>query len=395
VSILSLVIAGSNFLAYGTTQRVANRLGADDRTGAADVVVQATWIALAIGMTAAPLLAIFAEPLTALLGASPDVQDFAVTYLRISSIGVPFVVVGLAAQGAQRGASDYRSALIVLVASNILNAVLEVVLVFGFDMGVAGAAWSTVVAQTLAGIALWLFARPVAVGAATRLPRWSEMKPLLTAGRHLLLRVGSMLAVFTGATSIAARIDDATLAAHSIAVSMFLFLALTLDALAVPAQTLVAEEFGRGGSGAAEVSGRAVRLSVRIGLGLAVVIAASSPLVARIFTDEPDVTSRATVALVLLAVVMIPGSVAFATDGSLIGSGDYEFLGRAAFGYLLAVIPIAAVVLLVPSLGIVGIWLGLITWMTLRAFINRRRAAQILVSGRTLPVPRMPGRDRR
>ena len=44
----------------------------------------------------------------------------------------------------------------------------------------------------------------------------------MTAGTHLLLRVGSMLAVFAGATAIAARIDEPTLAAHQIVMSMFL-----------------------------------------------------------------------------------------------------------------------------------------------------------------------------
>lgn len=378
VSILSLVIGGSNFLAYGTTQRVANRLGSANTVGAANVGVQATWLAAMIGALAAPLLALFAAPLAGLLGASDDVVPFAATYLRISAIGVPFVLVGLAAQGTQRGASDYRSPLVVLVAANIVNAVVEVVLVFGFDLGVAGAAWSTVVAQVLAGAALFALARPHIRAASSTRPTWSEMGPLLSAGRHLLLRVGSMLVVFTGATSLAARVDDATLAAHSIAITMFLFLALTLDALAVPAQTLVAEELGRGGDGASEVNRRAVRMSLMIGVGLAVTLAVSAPLIARIFTDEADVISRATVGLWFLAVVLIPGALAFATDGSLIGAGDYAFLGRAALGYLIAVIPIAAAVVLVPRLGIAGIWTGLLVWMTLRALVNFRRSRQIL-----------------
>lgn len=378
VAILSLVIGGSNFLAYGTTQRVANRLGSADRAGAADVGVQAVWLAAMIGLAAAPLLALVADPLARLLGASDDVLPFAVTYLRISSIGVPFVLVGLAAQGTQRGASDYRSPLLVLVASNVVNAAVEIVLVFGFDLGVAGAAWSTVVAQVLAGVALYVLSRSHLRSATSLRPLWSEMGPLLSAGRHLLLRVGAMLAVFTGATSLAARIDAPTLAAHSIAITMFLFLALTLDALAVPAQTLVAEELGRGGDGAAEVNRRAVRLSLIIGVSLAVALAVTAPLIARIFTDDGDVISRATVGLWFLAAVLIPGSLAFATDGSLIGAGDYAFLGRAALGYLVAVIPIAVVVILVPGLGIAGIWSGLLLWMTFRAIVNFRRSRWVL-----------------
>ncbi len=378
VSILSLVIAGSNFLAYGTTQRVANRLGSGDPRGAANVAVQATWLGAMIGVVAAPLLAALARPLADLLGASADVAPFAVTYLRISSIGVPFVLVGLAAQGAQRGASDYRSPLVVLVASNVVNALVEVVLVFGFDLGVTGAAWSTAVAQVLAGSALFVLARPRFRGATSLRADWSEMGPLLVAGRHLLLRVAAMLAVFTGATTLAARIDDATLAAHAIAVTMFLFLALTLDALAVPAQTLVAEELGRGGDGAARVNRHAVRMSLAIGIALAVVVAAFAPLIARVFTDEGDVIARATTALWFLAAVLIPGSLAFATDGSLIGAGDYAFLGRAALWYLAAVVPIAAAVVMVPGLGIAGIWSGLLVWMTLRSLVNFRRSRVVL-----------------
>lgn len=378
VAILTIVIGGSNFLAYGTTQRVANRLGAGNRAGAADVGVQAFWLAAIIGAIAAPLLIVFAEPLASLLGARDEVLEFATTYLRISAIGVPFVLVILAAEGTQRGASDYRSPLVVLVASNVVNVILEVVFVFGFDMGVSGAAWSTVISQMLAGVALWRMTRRYTAAARTHRPRWSEMAPLLSAGRHLLLRVGSMMAVFTGATAVAARIDDVTLAAYSITMTMFSFLALTLDALAIPAQTIVAEELGKGGSGAADVAQRSARLSLRIGLGLAVILGVSAPLIARLFTADPEVISRATAGLWLLAAVMIPGSLAFSTDGSLIGAGDYRFLGRAALAYLVAVTPLAAVVLKYPTLGIVGIWGGLLIWMTLRAVVNLHRTHSIL-----------------
>ena len=116
------------------------------------------------------------------------------------------------------------------------------------------------------------------------------MAPLLTAGRHLLLRVGSMLAVTTGATAIAARIDEPTLAAHQIAASMFLFLALVLDALAIPAQTLVAEELGQGSvASAAELSNRCVRLSLIAGAALAVALAALAPVLPHAFTDDAAV----------------------------------------------------------------------------------------------------------
>jgi len=378
VTLLALVVAGSNFLTYGTTERVANRLGAGRTADAADVGVQAMWLAGFVSLVAVPALVFGARPLASALGANGDVLEFAVDYLRIAALGVPFVLIALAAQGVQRGASDYRTPLVILVASNAANLVIELVFVFGLDLGIAGAAWSTVIAQAGAGVAFLVVVRQRLEPARRRWPRWAEMSPLLTAGRHLLLRVGSMLAVFTGATAIAARVDDATLAAHQIAMTMFLFLALVLDALAVPAQTLVAEELGQGGANAEEIARRVVRLSLVAGGVFAAVLVALSPLLPHAFSDDPDVLSRATSALLFLAFLLLPGAVAFADDGVLIGAGDYRFLGRAAFGYLLAVLPIAIAVLATPSLGIAGIWMGLVMWMTLRAVVNTLRANRVL-----------------
>ncbi len=379
VAVLSLVIAGSNFLAYGTTERVARRLGAGENSAAAGVGLQAMWLGIIVGAISVPLLIGLAEPLAAILGADGEVLDVAVTYLRISAVGVPFVLIGLSAQGVQRGASDYTTPLKILVAANILNVVLEVWFVFGLDLGVAGAAWSTVIAQAGAGTALAVSAWPRLRGADTHRPMWTEMRPLLSAGRHLLLRVGSMLAVFTGATAVAARIDESTLAAHQIANSVFFFLALSLDALAVPAQTLVAEELGREARDRArEYTRRVVVLSLLVGAVVAAVLALTAPLIARAFTDDPAVVDRATTALWILAVIMLPGALAFAYDGVLIGAADYRFLGRVAFGYLLAVIPLAALVLAFPGLGIAGIWGALTVWMILRAAVNHWRVRRVL-----------------
>jgi putative MATE family efflux protein len=378
VTLLALVVAGSNFLTYGTTQRVANRLGARRPAEAADVGVQAMWLAGIVSVVAVPALVFGARPLAAAIGADGAVLEFAVEYLRIAAVGVPFVLIALAAQGIQRGASDYRTPLVILVVSNVANLGIELVLVYGFDLGIAGAAWSTAIAQAGAGVAFLVVVRRHLEPARHRWPRWSEMAPLLTAGRHLLLRVGSMLAVFTGATAIAARIDAATLAAHQVAMTMFLFLALVLDALAIPAQTLIAEQLGHTGSGAADIARRVVRLSLVAGSAIALVVAVTSPLLPHVFTDDPAVVSRATSALLFLAVLVLPGAVAFADDGVLIGAGDYRFLGVAAFGYLAAVAPIAVAVLAVPALGIAGIWSGLVVWMTLRAVVNTLRVRQVL-----------------
>ncbi len=378
-TVLSFVFIGSNFLTYGTTERVARNLGAGDPVAAANAGVQAMWVSAIVGVPIAVVLFVAARPLSSVFGASDEVLDHATTFLSISAVGVPFVLITLASQGVLRGKSDYVTPLWILVGSNVANLLIELVLVFAFDLSVAGSAWSTVIAQIGAACAFaWRVRRPLRPASITR-PDREGMTPLMTAGTHLLLRVGSMLAVFAGATMVAARIDEPTLAAHQIVMSMFLFLALVLDALAVPAQTIVAEELGRDDRPtAAEVAARATRLSFYTGVGLCVLLAVLAPVLPHLVTDDDAVVSRAVAGMWWLAVVLIPGAVAFAYDGVLIGAADYRFLGRAALFYLIAVLPIGAVTLLYPELGIAGIWCGLLIWMTLRATVNHIRTQRVL-----------------
>lgn len=378
-TVLSFVFAGANFLTYGTTERVARRLGAGDTADAGNVGVQAMWLSLLFGIPAAPLLFVAAGPLCSAFGADGDVLDHATTYLGISAIGVPFFLLTLAAQGVLRGASQYVIPLKVLFVANVANLVLELLFVYALDLGVAGSAWSTVIVQIVASLAFVVILWPKLRAASERRPTRSGLGPLMTAGKHLLLRVGSMLAVFGGATAIAGRIDDPTLAAHQIVMSMFMFLALSLDALAIPAQTIVAEQLGRDDrSAAAAIGGRVVRLSIVVGLGMGMIVAVAAPFLPHVFTGDGDVADRATSGLWWLAALLVPGAIAFAHDGILIGAGDYRFLGRAAVGYLVAVAPLAVVILLVPDLGIAGVWGALLLWMVLRAVVNDRRTRRVL-----------------
>jgi putative MATE family efflux protein len=372
--VLLLVTAGCNFLAYGTTQRVGRFLGGGEPGAAAGVGVQALWIAALLGVPLAVLVAALAAPAAAALGGSGPSLDAAVTYLSISAVGLPFVLVALAGMGMLRGLVDLRTPLVIVVVANVVNLVVELVLVFGLGLGIAGSAWSTVVAQAGAAAAFLVVLRPHLRLAPSRRASWNEMEPLLTAGRHLVLRVGAMLAVFVGSTAVAGRVDVPTLAAHQIVLQVFNLLALGLDALAIPAQTLVARALGgREVPAAARIGWAATRLSLIAGTVLGAVVAAASWALPWAFTADPAVASRATAALLVLAVLLLPGAVAFGLDGALIGAGDYAFLGRVAVANIAAFMPLAVATLAWPSLGIVGVWAALAAWMAARAAVNTRR----------------------
>jgi putative MATE family efflux protein len=208
--------------------------------------VQSLWLGVLLGLPLAAALALFARPVVQLLGGEGAALDAAVTYLRISAVGVPFVLLALVGAGVFRGVADLRTPLAIVFTASVVNLLLEIVAVYGLDLGIAGSAWSTVVVQIAAAAAyLLLMRRHLAAPSAGLIGRAGQTGPV---GSHLVLRVVSLIAAFAIATAVAARIDTTTVAAHQVVSTMFTLLALSLDAFAIPAQTLVAEALGAGGA---------------------------------------------------------------------------------------------------------------------------------------------------
>ncbi|HET9601693.1 MAG TPA: MATE family efflux transporter [Acidimicrobiales bacterium] len=373
-SVLLFVTALCSFLAYGTTPRLARARGAGDPAGAAAVGVQALWLGVLLGVPLGGALVVLARPLVQLLGGEGAALAAAVTYLRISAIGIPFVLLAIVGAGVFRGVADLRTPLAIVFVASAANVVIEVIAVYGLDLGIAGSAWATVIVQVVAAGAYVVLMRRHLRAARSRRPDRAELGALLRSGSHLVLRVLSLIAAFAIATAVAARIDTPTVAAHQVVNTLFTLLALSLDAFAIPAQTLVAEALGAGDRGLArQVGERVLVLSVVVGAAVSGALIVLSPLIARVFTDDGAVVSRITAGLVVLGLMLVPGAIAFALDGVLIGAGDVRFLGRAMLIALLIYLPFAAIPLAEPSLGIVGVWGALTLWMVARAVLMNRR----------------------
>ena len=374
-AVLGTVLPVCNFLAYGTTARVAFLTGRGDRRAAASVAAQGLWLCALVGVPPALVVAAGTGPVVGLVGGKGEIAAAARTYLLISCIGIPAVLVALVGHGYLRGVADTRTPLLIALAANVLNVVLEVVLVYGFDLGVAGSAWGTVVAQV--GAAAWfvvLLRRRLLAAAAPLALVGAEVRRLLLAGRHLFLRTASLLATMAIATAVAARVGPSTLGGHQIALQVHLFIALALDGLAIPGQVLVGTLLGADDRAEARAtSNRLVQLGVVGGILVAVLLVVSAPVLPKLFTHDAAVVDRARVALTIAGLVQLPGAIAFVLDGVLIGASDFRYLQWSMVVGLLVFLPFAVLVPAVPSLGIVGVWTGLLAWMVARAVANVAR----------------------
>ena len=233
-------------LAYGTTGRAARRFGAGDRAAAVAEGVQASWLALAAGLAIAVLAQIFAGPLTrALAGGDADGRRRA----RRSGCGSPRsarpgILLAMAGNGWMRGVQDTRRPLCYVLGANVLSAVLCPLLVYPVGLGLAGSAIANVVAQTVRRAAV----RPGAgarAGAAAPAPRRARAASWWSAAT-CCVRGAAFQACFLSAAAVAARFGAAALGAHQIALQLWMFCALALDAVAIAAQSLVGAALGAG-----------------------------------------------------------------------------------------------------------------------------------------------------
>ncbi|MDO9176361.1 MAG: MATE family efflux transporter [Actinomycetota bacterium] len=370
-TVLLTVVSLTAALQYGLTPDVAFQHGRGDAAEARRVATNGLQLAALIGIPMGTLLAIGARPLCWLIGGRGDVLENATTYLRISAVGLPFVLIAYVGHGVMRGVNQLRKPLVLVFVANLVNLVLEIVAVYVLDLGIAGSAWSTVIAQVGAAIAFAMIMRPHLTSLR---PTLARMRPVLASGRHFAVRSLAMYAVCNTATFVAARIDTPTLAAHQVLTQLFIFLALVLDALAIPAQSLVA---GALGGGQVDEATRVGHISARLSLWGAGLLATGlvllSPIAPQVFTNDAAVQSRLAAGLLILAVMQFPGALAFAYDGALIGAKDERWLGHRAVLNLTGYAPLAIATLFVPALGLAGLWGAQMSWMVLRAVVNTRR----------------------
>ncbi len=342
-SILVTAAGGFVFLAYGTTSIVARQVGAGHERAALASGLDGIWLTLAIGAVVAPAVALAAEPLCGIFGASAQVLGYASTYLRISAAGIPAMLIALATTGALRGLLDTRTPLVASVLGFGANILLNLVFVLGLGWGIAGSAWGTVIAQT--GMALGLVVVVVRKALRARAPLTPEPGRVLRAagtGVPLLVRTLALRAILLVTTWVAAALGDVPLAAHQVAATIWTFQAFALDALAIAAQALTGTALGAGDvTSARAATSTMLRWGAWGGLGLGLAVAATSGVLPLLFTPDPAVRAALTAALVVVGLSGWLSGLVFVVDGVLIGAGDGRWLAGAMAGTLGLYLPLA------------------------------------------------------
>ncbi|MER5716604.1 MATE family efflux transporter [Streptomyces sp. NPDC002132] len=385
-ALLTTAVSVFVFLAYATTAAVARRVGAGDLPAAIRQGMDGIWLALLLGAAVIAVVLPTAPALVGAFGASDTAAPYAITYLRISALGIPAMLVVLAATGVLRGLQDTRTPLYVAVSGFLANALLNVGLVYGAGLGIAGSAWGTVVAQCgMAVVYLVVVVRGARRHRASLRPDAAGIRASAQAGAPLLVRTLSLRAVLMIATAVAARLGDADIAAHQIILSLWSLLAFALDAIAIAGQAIIGRYLGAGDAqGARAACRRMVEWGIAVGVVLGVLVVVSRPLVLPLFSGDPIVKDTALPALLVVAFSQPICGVVFVLDGVLMGAGDGAYL---AWAMVLTLAVFAPVAVLVPVLGggLTALW-GAMTLMMATRLLTlwlRARSGRWVVTGAT------------
>lgn len=383
-ALLTTAVSIFVFLAYATTGAVARRVGAGELSAAIRQGMDGIWLALILGAAVIAVVLPTAPALIDLFGASETAAPYAVTYLRISSFGIPAMLVVLAATGVLRGLQNTRTPLYVAIGGFVANAVLNVALVYGAGLGIAGSAWGTVIAQCgMAAVYLVVVVRGARKHGASLRPDVAGIRASAQAGAPLLVRTLSLRAVLMIATAVAARLGDTEIAAHQIILSLWSLLAFAMDAIAIAGQAIIGRYLGAGDSaGAKAVCRRMVEWGIGSGIVLGVLVIVSRPLFIPLFTSDGAVKDAALPALVVVALCQPLSGIVYVLDGVLMGAGDGPYLAWAMLLTLAIFTPFA---LLIPSWGggLTAVWGAMTLMMATRAVTLglRTRSGRWLVTG--------------
>ncbi|MDY3919218.1 MAG: MATE family efflux transporter [Candidatus Limivivens sp.] len=310
-SVMALIQAIGFFFGHGSGNYISRKLGAKEFEEAAVMAATGFFSAFLAGIVLGCAGLIFLEPLSVFLGSTETILPYTMSYLRIILIGTPFMMSSLVLNNQLRFQGSASYAMVGITAGAVLNIVLDPILIFGFHMGVAGAAAATVISQI---VSFLILLRASSKGGNFRIqfrnfkPTGQRMVMIFKGGVPSLCRQGlgsiATICLNTAAGLFGGVYADAAIAAMGIVSRVSMFANSALIGFGQGFQPVCGTNYG------AKKYGRvreAFWFCVKVAAVFLVIISAigfvfAEPVV-EIFREDPDVVRIGTLALRLQCVV--------------------------------------------------------------------------------------------
>ncbi len=332
VQVLFIVLGILTGVSAGSTILVAHAVGARDWPAAQLVSKQSITWGLLGSIPVGLLVAYFARQIIGAFGVASDVAAIGTACLQITMIGFPAFMLIFIIGGVMRGAGDTRTPLAVGVLSNIINAVLAWVLIYGGfgipAIGAVGSAWAATAGRCVAAVVLVVVlvrgrGRLRLRGRADWWPRFAAVRRVLALGMPAAIEQVLISGAFTVLTGLIATLGTLSLAAQRISFTALSVSFLPGIGFAIATSALVGQSIGAGRPQEARPTARAAAEWVTIWMiPLGIVFLIFARPIMGFFTDDPEVIRLGSRSLQVLAFSQPLWGQLFVWAGALRGAGN-------------------------------------------------------------------------
>jgi len=378
---LGVAVAGSVLVAQNT--------GAGDARGAEYAASQTVAFALVASVLLGAAGYLFVDDLLVIFGASPGVLEAATAYMRIISLGLPFVFGFFVFISLMRGYGDTITPMLVMLGTVILNVAIDPFLINGWwlspELGIEGAAYATVFSRGLAmvvGLGIMFHGtRGVRIRLGDMVPDLAYSRKMLRIGVPASIEGTGRAASVNALLIIVGAFSTPVVAGFGIGIRVFSVVFLPAIAVARAVETMAGQNIGAGQPDRAELAADFAAKVMFLVLGClgALVFLVPEPIVA-VFTDDPAVLGTGAEFLRYVSLTFGFIGVLRAYTGAFRGAGRTLVAAVVAISFLgLVRLPIAAALALgvgpttvsfagfavavprlVVGMGPVGIWWGFV-----------------------------------
>lgn len=155
--VTTIATALALLLGIGGASNYNLEMGAGHEKKASSIAGTALSSLVILGTILAIIVLVFLQPLLSLFGATKDVMPYAVDYLGITAVGLPFYVLSVGGNHLVRADRSPTYSMTCVLAGAIINTILDPLFIFGFGWGIKGAAWATVIGQIVSGILVIIY----------------------------------------------------------------------------------------------------------------------------------------------------------------------------------------------------------------------------------------------
>ncbi|MEK4180706.1 MATE family efflux transporter [Aeribacillus sp. FSL K6-1121] len=378
-AVLAVYIAIFMAVGVGASSLIARHVGAGNIGQAKAVAKQSTILSFFIGLFFGLITLFFTEPLLRIMGAEPSVLVDASVYFRIVAVPSVFISLMFIFGSILRAAGDTKTPMKVSWWINIIHIVLDYFFIFGLlgfhGLGLAGAAWATVIVRVLGAIALYYYIQKSSISFSLFQKSSLDIKkftlPILrlsapAAIERLIMRLGQVF--YFG---LIVRIGTETYAAHTIAGNIETFSYMLGYGLAAAASTLVGQHIGAKLEKEAYTYGMLTTYIAMLFMSIiGVLLFFLSPWLATWFTTDKQAIEMVTTALRIDAFAQPALAMGLVLTGALQGAGDTKSpMYSTAVGMWVIRIVGVYVLGIQLNLGIAGVWLSIVIDQVIRALI--------------------------